>query len=248
MTDWKNRIFRRRVFTLIELLVVIAIIAILAAMLLPALDRARERGRSVHCLGSLKQQGVLIMNYADENQEYFIPWMIYRPKPSGGVTGEPWPGYLVRVYKAPRALFDCPSFANARIDNLDHYGINYMHLASSKRYTNDYDTPARIPQLTKPSRTISVLDTTADPTALEDGRRVGDYRCRDNSSTASFPYARHMEYAAGGMVNILWADAHAGAEEIKGSPLSYLSYQDELGSPIGAASVTDNEVYKYWNR
>ena len=60
----------RSVFTLIELLVVIAIIAILAAMLMPALSQARERGKSVTCMGAMRQLGLALITYADA-YEYF---------------------------------------------------------------------------------------------------------------------------------------------------------------------------------
>ena len=130
-----NKPYNRNLFTLIELLVVIAIIAILAAMLFPALGSVKGKAKETTCTNNLKQLGLITTVYTNDNQDYFpILWAMYNgayepwvnriyPYVSRGKEIKGFPAYLGLHADA----FYCPGSIMAKKDLLNtrpSYGMN----------------------------------------------------------------------------------------------------------------------------
>ncbi len=117
-------------FTLIELLVVVAIIAVLVAMLLPALSSARDKAKSVMCQHNLKSVGLAVQLYMDDNNGKL--WAVY----NHAINGEYAPFWNERLYSnhytKERNIFYCPMFKPYKMENLPLQG-NWMWFTYGER-------------------------------------------------------------------------------------------------------------------
>jgi len=153
---------RRRAFTLVELLVVIAIIALLAAILFPVFGRARENARRAGCQSNLKQIGLALIQYEQDNDEG-LPV----PSTNGNSWGVGWAGMLYSYTKSDQ-VFTCPDSQDQPFvqtsPNPAVYPCNYpinanLVLSSYDGHELNSTMNGRIVALANPSVTVALTES-----------------------------------------------------------------------------------------
>ena len=208
-SSWNVNRYR---FTLIELLVVIAIIAILAAILLPALNSARERGRSASCINHLKQFGLAFVSYAEANDEFVPPHSFadseYAAKWNWGyalANGGHLPASA--VYFCPTVSCDrAASLVSAVSDNIIGYpNAIHCYVYTSYGYNTSIGVEAR--NGLKFVRMVNASNKLMIGDAWDGGTKSPHYWIiKGLNLNAGYADDRHS-----GAANLLWADGHVSA-------------------------------------
>jgi prepilin-type N-terminal cleavage/methylation domain-containing protein/prepilin-type processing-associated H-X9-DG protein len=194
-----------RGFTLIELLVVIAIIALLAGLLLPELGQARDRARATGCTNNLRQLGIAIQMYWDDNEGKLNG--LYATFPTWGDTN--WPhawSYSIYPYLTTTSVFLDPGRPKWMASAIVHYYLNLLEpfLSSTTRVPGPYPLDSR--QIKNPSAFIVLSDDLwGQPIQeIDPSNEVTDRTGFGTGSPTYPPF--HL-----GMANFLFADGHVAA-------------------------------------
>jgi len=196
-----------RAFTLLELLVVIAIIALLAALLFPAISRSKQRAQQIQCISNLHQLGIALQNFVADNHAY--------PSAVAGTNSDnpgPWFGQLERggfgnskpiTNFLSAGVFRCPSDRYSTISyGYNAFGVlpagdwtNALGLAGRLISTSEYFAPVPESEVVSPSEMMAIGDT------FDGGVFFG--RGHLDNRELAIRFARHQ-----GRLDVVFCDAH----------------------------------------
>jgi prepilin-type processing-associated H-X9-DG protein len=189
------------------LLVVIAIIAILAAMLLPALAQARAKARQISCTNNIKQLNLGVLMYADDSREYF-------PAQVNSYTVDPWtfwPTQMVTYIGGWGPTYQCPAslYFGQRYNNLYH-AVTYPVAPLYGMTTALWQTAGgmRLGQVQRPSEKYMFFDSNhhalGDIRCILTSNSCGQWSCGQNVATTHVWIVNHN-----GGNNLGYADGHS---------------------------------------